>query len=92
MYTPNELEVFRYCFKLLSEGCKTSFEAERALRKKFWWVTHFDSERLVKRFWKERHKIEEVLTEIDCNEIQNVQTYNVSQGGAECRDPCCSPS
>ena len=60
-YTPRDLEVFRYCFQLIADGCKNSFEAERALRVKFWWVTHLEAERLVKRFSRERSKIEEAL-------------------------------
>ncbi len=81
-YTPRELEVFRYCFQLIADGCKTSFEAERALRVKFWWVTHLDAERLLKRFWRERSKIEGVLgLRARTSEIQNVKASG---------DPCCA--
>jgi hypothetical protein len=73
-YTPRDLEVFRFCFQLITDGCKNSFEAERALRVKFWWASHLDAERLVKRFWRERSKIEEVLgLRLRTPEIQNVK-------------------
>lgn len=88
-YTPRELEVFRFCFQLIADGCKTSFEAERALRVKFWWVTHLEAERLVKRFWRERSKIEEVLgLRAITAEIQNVR--NLSQDTLAAGDPCCA--
>ena len=78
-YTPRDLEVFRYCFQLIAGGCKNSFEAERALRVKFWWVTHLEAERLLKRFWRERSKIEEALRlRVGTTEIQNV------------RETCCA--
>jgi hypothetical protein len=81
-YTPRDLEVFRFCFQLIADGCKNSFEAERALRVKFWWASHLDAERLVKRFWRERSKIEEVLgLHLSTPEIQNVKAY---------RDSCCA--
>ena len=73
-YTPRDLEVFRFCFQLIADGCKNSFEAERALRVKFWWASHLEAERLVKRFWRERSKIEEVLgLRLSTPEIQNVK-------------------
>lgn len=73
-YTPRDLDVFRFCFQLIADGCKNSFEAERALRVKFWWVTHLEAERLVKRFSRERSKIEEVLRlRASTAEIQNVR-------------------
>ena len=78
-YTPRDLDVFRFCFQLIADGCKSSFEAERALRVKFWWVTHLEAERLVKRFSRERSKIEEVLgLRASTAEIQNV------------RETCCA--
>jgi hypothetical protein len=81
-YTPRDLEVFRFCFQLIADGCKNSFEAERALRVKFWWASHLDAERLVKRFWRERSKIEEVLgLRLSTPEIQNVKAS---------RDSCCA--
>jgi len=81
-YTPRDLEVFRFCFQLVAEGCKNSFEAERALRVKFWWASHLDAERLVKRFWRERSKIEEALgLRLSTPEIQNVKAPG---------DPCCA--
>jgi hypothetical protein len=88
-YTPRELEVFRYCFQLIADGCKSSFEAERALRVKFWWATHLDAERLLKRFWRERSKIEGVLgLRARTSEIQNVR--NLSQSTLAPGDPCCA--
>jgi hypothetical protein len=81
-YTPRDLEVFRFCFELIAGGCKNSFEAERALRIKFWWASHLEAERLVKRFWRERSKIEEVLgLRLSTPEIQNVKAS---------RDSCCA--
>jgi hypothetical protein len=81
-YTPRDLEVFRFCFDLIASGCKTSFEAERALRVKFWWASHLDSERLVKRFLRERSKIEGVLgLEARTPELKNVKAS---------RDSCCA--
>jgi hypothetical protein len=78
-YTDRDLEVFRYCFQLIADGCKNSFEAERALRVKFWWVTHLEAERLVKRFSRERSKIEEALRlRVGTTETQNV------------RETCCA--
>ena len=73
-YTPRDLEVFRFCFDLIANGCKNSFEAERALRVKFWWASHLDAERLVKRFWRERSKIEGVLgLQLSTPELKNVK-------------------
>ena len=90
-YSPNEIEVFRFCFQLISEGCKSSFEAERYLRVKFWWITHLDAERFVKRFWRERSKIEEVLGQyISTNDIQN--DNSLSQISGATGDPCCETS
>ena len=78
-YTPRDLEIFRFCFQLIADGCKNSFEAERALRVKFWWVTHLEAERLVKRFSRERSKIEEALRlRVGTTETQNV------------RETCCA--
>lgn len=91
MYSPRELEVFRFCFQLLADGCKSSFDAERALRRTFWWVTNLDAERFVKRFCRERSKIEEALGYWNgTTEIQNV--HNLSQGTLAPGDPCCSSS
>lgn len=90
MYTEKEVEVFRYCLQLLSKGCKSSFEAEQELYKKFWWISRLGAEQLVRRFWQERHKIEELLIGSDCN--TNVKNYNVPQSPTECGDPSCPSS
>lgn len=90
-YSPRELEVFRFCFQLIEEGCKSSFEAEKALRAKFWWITHLEAERFVKRFCRERSKIEEILGLEDCTtEPQNVR--NLSQSSFATGDPCYETS
>jgi hypothetical protein len=78
MYTNNELEVFITCSLLISEGYTTSFELEKELYKRFWWITRISAERLVKQFYQNRRKIEEELNQLECNK------KNATQGQGKC--------
>jgi hypothetical protein len=63
-YTSQELEVFKYCFTLLAEGCKTSHEAEKALYKAFHWMTPLEAQRFIKVWIRDRQKIDETLRQL----------------------------
>ena len=90
-YTAQELDVFKYCFTLLAEGCKTSHEAEKALYKAFHWMTPLDAQRLVKLWIRDRQKIDETLRQLKeapQDFVRNVEVYSPEStpgcGGASC--------
>jgi len=60
-YTHEQLEVFRLCFKLKAEGCKTGSEAERAVYRQFWNLSFSQIHTLVKHWFFNREKIEHLL-------------------------------
>jgi hypothetical protein len=50
-----------YLSEIIPSECKTSFEAEKALLKKFWWVSPLQSEKIVKEWIRNKKKIETKL-------------------------------
>ncbi len=50
-----------YLSEIIPSECKTSLEAEKALLKKFWWITPLQSEKIVKEWIRNNKKIETKL-------------------------------
>ena len=66
-YTNEELAVFRECFILLKEGCKTSTDAEKILSRKFYDMSRTTIYKLVKHWFYNREKIDQILKEQICH-------------------------
>ncbi len=79
-YTDEELQIFAHCFKLLDDGCTMSSQMEKALVHKFWWISNTSAYLIVRKWFRNREKIEEILAQ------QNL--YNHSNNEPCHRIPC----
>ncbi len=60
--SPRDLEVYAYLKNLVdTKACKSSSEAEKMLRTKFWHVSMMNSYTYVQRYFRYREKIESQL-------------------------------
>jgi len=64
-YTNDDISVFRECFVLLKNGCKNDTEAEKALGIKFWYLPRNTIQKLLKVWFYNREKIDQLLSEYD---------------------------
>jgi hypothetical protein len=64
-YTDEELNVFRMCIQLKKNGCKTSFQAEKEVYRRFWNLSSSKIHILVRHWFFHREKIDLLLNEID---------------------------
>lgn len=78
-WSDEELEVFKYCFQRVEEGCKTSTEMEGDIRKKIWWVTATTAYRLVRVWFRNRQDIRDILN-MRANVISPVLEIGSEQG------------
>jgi hypothetical protein len=64
-YTKEDIAVFRECFVLLKNGCKNDTEAEKKLSIKFWYMPRNTIQKLLKVWFYNREKIDQMLSEYD---------------------------
>jgi hypothetical protein len=64
-YTDEELNVFRMCIQLKKNGCKTSFQAEKEIYRRFWNLPSSKIHILVRHWFFHREKIDLLLNEIN---------------------------
>lgn len=78
-YTDEQLQMFTYCFTLLDAGFTMSSDMEAELRRKFWWISNTTAYTVVRQWFRNKEKIEEILAQQNHHEqINNEPTSRIT--------------